>query len=285
MKLAYSTNAFTRTDVHTALRAIADIGFAGAEILCDRPHWFPGEVNEEQADAVANLLRERGLGVSNLNVNTANGYFSPPPPENVFEPSLSNPEPALRRWREDYTVAALKLAKRIGASCVSVTSGHPHCEHLPRESMHRLTDSLARVCEAAEQLDVRIGVEYEPGLLVERARELASLIGDVGSTHLGANLDVGHSYLDGETPEVAIELLAGRIWNVHVEDIANRKHYHLVPGQGDLPFARYFRALRDNDYTGYLTVELYTYTHMPREAGEQSLRFLADLLDALGMSE
>ena len=79
-------------------------------------------------------------------------------------------------------------------------------------------ESLKHICEAAAKYGVKLGIEYEPGLLVERAVELAEVIERVGSPELGANLDIGHSYLDGESPEAAVALLAGRIWNVHVED-------------------------------------------------------------------
>jgi len=278
VRLAYSTNAFTRTDLLSALQSIADLGYAGAEILCDRPHWFPGEVSDEAIDDAARTLSDLGLAVSNLNANTANGYYTPAPPENVFEPALSNPDPELRRWRQDYTIEALRIGARLGARAVSVTSGHPRPGILPRQSLDYLVESLKPICEAAAKYGVKLGIEYEPGLLVERAAELAEVIERVGSPELGANLDIGHSYLDGESPEVAVALLAGRIWNVHVEDIRNRKHFHLVPGDGDLPFGRYFDALRQVGYDGFLTVELYSFPDQPVEAGRRSLQYLTTLL-------
>lgn len=278
MRLAYSTNAFTRTDLLSALQSIADLGYAGAEILCDRPHWFPGEVSDEAIEDAARTLSDLGLAVSNLNANTANGYYTPAPPENIFEPALSNPDPELRRWRQDYTIEALRIGARLGARAVSVTSGHPQPGILPRQSLDYLVESLKHICEAAAKYGVKLGIEYEPGLLVERAVELAEVIERVGSPELGANLDIGHSYLDGESPEAAVALLAGRIWNVHVEDIRNRKHFHLIPGDGDLPFGRYFDALRQVGYDGFLTVELYSFPDQPVEAGRRSLQYLTKLL-------
>lgn len=278
MRLAYSTNAFTRTDLLSALQSIADLGYAGAEILCDRPHWFPGEVSDEAIEDAARTLSDLGLAVSNLNANTANGYYTPAPPENIFEPALNNPDPELRRWRQEYTIEALRIGARLGARAVSVTSGHPQPGILPRQSLDYLVESLKHICEAAAKYGVKLGIEYEPGLLVERAVELAEVIERVGSPDLGANLDIGHSYLDGESPEAAVALLAGRIWNVHVEDIRNRKHFHLIPGDGDLPFDRYFDALRQVGYDGFLTVELYSFPDQPVEAGRRSLQYLTKLL-------
>lgn len=278
MKLAYSTNAYTRTDLFSALASIADIGFSGAEILCDAPHLRPHQADADEVSAISRLLQEKHLAISNLNVNTANTYFNPLPPENVFEPALSSRRDEWREWRIEYTLKALQLAKQLGAKCISVTSGQPGSGGDPTAGLTLFVDSLKQVCNLAEALDLRVGIEYEPGLLVERATEVADIIDRVGSANLGVNLDIGHSFLDGESPEASIELLSGRIWNVHVEDILGMKHYHRIPGDGDLPFERYFDALHRQGYDNFLTVELYTYPHNPIEAGERSLAYLSRIL-------
>jgi sugar phosphate isomerase/epimerase len=277
VRLAYSTNAYTRTSLSEAVESIATLGFAGVEILCDLPHWFPGRTPASEAESLGERLAGLGLCVSNLNANTANGFFCPTPPENVFEPSLSSRRADFRRWRLDYSVEALRLARIVGAANVSVTSGRPDSGGTPARGLELFVDSLKRLCEAAEPLGVRIGIEYEPGLLVERAEELAEVIERVGSPLLGANLDIGHSWLAGESPEEAVAILAGRIWNLHLEDIAGRKHYHLIPGDGDLPFSRYLAALEEAGYRGFGTVELYTCSDAPEEAGRRSLRYLRRL--------
>jgi len=278
MQLAYSTNAFTKTDLVSALDSIAAIGFRGAEILCDKPHWFVSDLAEHEIAAVAALLADRGLAVSNLNANTTNGYWHPAPPENVFEPSLCNPDPVLRQWRQQYTIDTIQLASRLGAACVSVTSGNARPGCPPDNCLELLVDSLLRICDAAARHGIKVGIEYEPGLLLECATEVHEVLERVGSPDLGVNFDIGHSYVYGENPEQAIALLKDRIWNVHVEDIKNRKHYHLVPGDGNLPFSRYIDALRANGYQGFLTVEVYTFPDQAVEVGRRSLDYLAKLL-------
>lgn len=281
MLLAYSSNAFTKTDLISALNHIADLGYAGAEILCERPHWYPADVDEDKIAAVKNSLSERGLKVSNLNANTANSFFSPAPPENVFEPSLTNDNADIRRIREAIIVKAIKLAHSIGSPCVSLTSGQPTPGCLPERATTHFVESLKRICEAADQYNIKIGIEYEPGLIVERATEVCEVIHRVDSPLLGVNLDIGHSFLIREKPEQAIASLSGRIWNVHVEDIKNMKHFHLVPGDGDLPFTRYLKALKQAKYDGFLTVELYSFPEQPVEVGKRSFDFLSNLLSEL----
>jgi len=277
MKLAYSTNAYTRTSLIEALSSIAEIGFEGAEILCDHPHLFPGRTTADEIEAIQKLLDEKQLGISNINANTANCYFNPLPPENVFEPSLSSANKAYREWRINFSQEAIRLASSLGARCISVTSGHPGSGGSPQQGLGYFIESLQQICEVADKYDVHVGIEYEPGLLVERATEVAEVIEQVGSAHLGVNLDIGHSYLNWETATEAIDCLAGRIWNVHVEDIAQRKHFHLVPGDGDLPIEEYLNRLKHVGYDGYLTVELYTFPDRPEEVGRRALQYLQAL--------
>ncbi|HWP41066.1 MAG TPA: TIM barrel protein, partial [Tepidisphaeraceae bacterium] len=82
----------------------------------------------------------------------------------------------------------------------------------------------------------------------------------------------------GESIPQAIELLADRIWNLHVEDIPGRKHYHLIPGQGTLDWMGFRDALQRIGYNRFLTVELYTHVADPQSAAVKSLQFLSRLI-------
>jgi len=278
MQLAYSTNAFTKTDLKTALKQIAGLGYKGVEILCEKPHWYPEDVTEKEIEDVAELLAEYDLKISNLNANTANSYFSPSPPENVFEPALSNNNANIRKAREVIVKQAVLLAHKVNAPCISVTSGQPTPGCLPEQAINHFVDSLKEICDYADQFDIKVGIEYEPGLIVERATEVCEVIDRVGSDLLGVNLDIGHSYLSGEVPEETITSLAGRIWNVHIEDIKDMKHYHLPLGDGDMPFQRYLDCFKKINYQGFLTVELYSFPDQPLEVGKQSIDYLTDLM-------
>ncbi len=120
-------------------------------------------------------------------------------------------------------------------------------------------------------------MEYEPGLLVERADELAGLIREIGAENFGANLDFGHSHLAGEVPSHVAGRLASRIFHIHLEDISNRKHYHLIPGEGDIDFEDIFRALAGIDYDGFVTVELYTFPENPEQAAGKAFDYLKNV--------
>jgi sugar phosphate isomerase/epimerase len=111
--------------------------------------------------------------------------------------------------------------------------------------------------------------------------QLAALIGDMNSEWFGANLDIGHSHVLGEDPEMVMDLLGTRVFHIHLEDILSRKHYHLIPGLGDVDFKAIFNILKKHAYRGFITVELYTYPHTPEEAVERALKHLRGILSSI----
>ncbi|MCA1961643.1 MAG: sugar phosphate isomerase/epimerase [Desulfomonile sp.] len=277
MKLSFSTNAFVNLSVFDAVETIAGIGYEGVELLADIPHLYADSVTVSDLDNLKRILDRTGVSVANINANTAIGFYGRQFWEPLFEPSLANPAPALRQWRIGYSKKCIDLAEALGAPCVSLTSGRPVPGSSPDESLRFLQESLQTLLGYAEDKSIRIGIEYEPGLLVERYEELAALIETLGSPYLGANLDLGHSHVLGEDVESVIAGLSLRIFHVHIEDIRGRKHYHLVPGTGEMDFVALFDALARHGYDGFATVELYTYPHRAEAAAREALHYLESL--------
>lgn len=274
MKLSFSTNAFTRHSITHAVERIAALGYEGVEILADTPHCYPFGMDVDAVARLKALIARCAIQVANVNANTAIGYYGRQFWEPLFEPSLAHPDDDLRAWRVDYTVRCIDLARELGARSVSVTSGRMVPGLAPNRSIELLRESLRRVLDHAERRSVSVGIEYEPGLLVENVDELAALLDAVGSPLLGANLDLGHSHVLGEDPATVLKTLAGKVFHIHLEDIRARKHYHLVPGEGDMDFGLLFNMLRDHGYDGFVSIELYTYPHDPEGAAMRSLEYL-----------
>ena len=277
MKLAFSTNAFSRHALSAALEAISAAGYEGVEILADKPHWYPDKFDPAEAQNLRKQLAALKLKVSNVNANCTFGYWTDAPPEPFFEPSLISPNPKLRADRIAMIRNTLQFAKAIGGENISITSGKPLPTMPPDDALKQLRESLMPVLELAEKLKIRVGIESEPGLFIEYATELRELIDQMGSKMLGANLDIGHSVVIGENIPQTIELLAGRIWNCHIEDLPGRKHYHLIPGTGTMDWLGLRAALQAVKYNRFLTVELYTFPDKPVEAATQSMAFLSTI--------
>jgi sugar phosphate isomerase/epimerase len=145
----------------------------------------------------------------------------------------------------------------------------------PVKAEKQFAESIRPILDRAEQLEVNVGIECEPGLYLEYIAELRDWVDRLGSRRFGANLDVGHSVVAGEDVRGVIELMRGRIWNLHVEDLPGRKHYHMIPGEGTFDWQTLKGALTDIGYDRFLTVELYTHTEHPQEAADKSYQFLS----------
>ncbi|MBI1910765.1 MAG: sugar phosphate isomerase/epimerase [Deltaproteobacteria bacterium] len=277
MKLSFSTNAFIRHSVVEAVEKIAAIGYQGVELLADIPHLYIHELRDEDIRDLKNVLSRTGIRVSNINSNTVRGYCEKETWNPFFEPVLSSPDPGIRKWRIEYTKRCIDLALNLNCPNISLTSGPIMPESTPEESLFFFKESLREISRYAQSKNIKVGIEYEPGLLIEYCVELAILLEEIGSTALGANLDLGHSHLLGEDPEVVIKTLSGKIFHIHLEDIRDRVHHHLIPGLGDMDFVSLFSLMEKYSYKGFVTVELYTYPEQPEEAASQAFNYLNNL--------
>jgi sugar phosphate isomerase/epimerase len=145
----------------------------------------------------------------------------------------------------------------------------------PVKAAAQFAESIKPIIERSESLGIDVGIECEPGLFLEYVAELREWIERLNSPRFGANLDIGHSQVIGESIPYEVEMLKGRIWNLHVEDIPGRKHYHMIPGEGTLDWDALKSSLQKIGYDRFLTVELYTHTENPQEAAEKSYQFLS----------
>jgi sugar phosphate isomerase/epimerase len=275
MKLAFSTNAYTRFSLIEALRGVKQAGFAGVEILADVPHAYPETLDDAGISDIRRELDRLQLQVSNINANCTFGYWRHAPPEPYFEPSLISPVPQYRADRTRLILRTLDFAKAVGARNISITSGRMLGGMPPAPAAKQFAESIKPILDRADALGIDVGIECEPGLFLEYASELREWIDRLGHPRFGANLDIGHSQVLGESIPESVSLLGDRIWNLHVEDIPGRKHYHLIPGEGTLDWAALKRALTEIDYKRFLTVELYTHTDQPQLAAERSFAFLS----------
>ncbi len=221
-------------------------------------------------------LDRLGLAVSNINCNCTFGYWRHAPPEPYFEPSLISPDPQHRADRTKLILRTLDFGKAVGARNVSITSGRCLGGMPPDKAARQFAESIKPVLDKADAVGVNVGIECEPGLFLEYIAELREWIDRLGHPRFGANLDIGHSVVIGEDIGEAVRTLAGSIWNLHVEDLPGRKHYHMIPGEGTFDWPALKTALTEIGYDRFLTVELYTHTERPQEAAERSHQFLAD---------
>ena len=275
MTFGYSTNAYTRFDLFTALRMIADIGFTGIEIMCDRPHLYPPEWHKPDIAQLRKRLSGLNLKVTNLNSFTLYAVGD------VILPSWIDDDPKQRSVRIKHTRSCLRLAAALGCKNISIPPGG-RAGVLPEQDALRLfRKGLEQVLPEAEALGVKLLIEPEPLLLIENSGQMLSFINAIPSEYVGINFDIGHFFCAGEKPAAAFEKLFPWVGHVHIEDIAaDRLHNHLIPGLGAINFTEMLAAMARLKYQGDISLELYPYTDNPCEAGRHGRIHLLPLLEA-----
>jgi sugar phosphate isomerase/epimerase len=279
-KLAFASNAMKRYSLDEAIDLVADAGYQGVEILLDPPHAFPPHVKDDDINRWRDKLAARGLAVSNCNAFMLYGI------EGCHRPSWCEKDPARRSLRVEHTRQCLHLAAKLGAPTISTEPGGPIDPGVTREqAADWFEQGLRSVLPDAAEAGVRLCIEPEPGLLIERAGEYDEFMyrfdGDaIAAKWLGLNFDVGHFYCVGEDPAANAARFKGRIHHIQIEDIAaDRVHFHLVPGDGAIDFDAFFKELRGASYdSGWITVELYTFEHKAVEVAQRAREFLLPYL-------
>src|SRR5438445_2746375 len=158
MKLAFSTNAYTKHSLLDALKGIKAAGFEGVEILADVPHAYPPQVDPALTQSVVRALEQLGLAVSNINCNCSFGYWKDAPPEPYFEPSLISPNPKHRQDRARLILKTLDFAKTIGAANISITSGRMLGGMPPIAAARQFSESIKPLLDRADTLGIDIGI-------------------------------------------------------------------------------------------------------------------------------
>jgi sugar phosphate isomerase/epimerase len=274
MKLAFSTNAFKRHPLEDSIREIAKIGYGGVEILCDVPHAYPPAFGDSQIRSLKSTLASCNVQISNLNAFTLYAIGD------VYRPSWIEDDGQAREARVRHTIDCVRLAKKVGAEHLSTEPGGPAPQSADLHELEKIFSAgLARAAEAAEEQDVRVLVEPEPGLLIENSRQFKRFITKIDSDHVGLNFDIGHFYCVNEDPAKLVYELSDYIAHFHLADIASsRVHNHLIPGRGSIDFRPVFDAMDDIGYDGFVTVELYPYQDDPVQAASEAYDYLCSII-------
>jgi sugar phosphate isomerase/epimerase len=286
IKLAFSTNAFKRYSLEDSIREIAKVGYSGVEILCDIPHAYAPSFKDDQVRSLKKTLALSNMQISNLNAFTLYAIGD------TYHPSWIDDS---RELRIEHTIECIRLAKRIGAKHLSTEPGGPVvAPPLPSSSQQQeqqqyqdisrfekiFLDGLTRVTKMAEEEDIKVLIEPEPGLLIENSRQFKNFVTKINnSKYIRLNFDIGHFYCVNEDPAKVVYELSDYIEHFHLADIAHtRIHNHLIPGKGSIDFRSVFDAMDDIGYRGFVTVELYPYQDNPIYAAKEAYSYLCSIM-------
>jgi len=296
VKLGFSINAFAgdrfRPFPQKALEIIAEAGFKNIELVFDKPYFWLKDFELQRVAEIKTFLKSHHLSVVDVSACTAGGYERPDddvaPPGQRFGPSFADKDEARRKLRVEHVKKVIDFAVMLDCPNVNTSTGYQPEDRTFEDSWRDVRDCYREVVSHAKERNVWINIEYEPGtygpggLFIANAEDTLKMIEDVGMDNLGVNYDIGHSFVCHEDIAQVIRTFAERgiLQHIHIEDIAEKEdgtrvHFHLIPGDGNIDFLPIFQTLREVNYEGCVTLELYSlWDKNPAEACLKSYQYL-----------
>ena len=159
------------------------------------------------------------------------------------------------------------MAQALQAECVSLWSGRVPDFVDAEPGMERLVRAIKPVLDHAENSGMTLAFEPEPGMFIETLRQFGELDDRISHPLFQLTVDLGHVHClnEGDLPTL-LSQWQSRIKNIHIEDMVQGVHEHLMFGEGTMEFNSICAALHRIAYKEGVHVELSRHSHMGVEA-------------------
>jgi sugar phosphate isomerase/epimerase len=277
MRLGYNTNGLAHHDALSALRLLAEIGYQSVALTIDHHLLNPFDPRSGQRDTLQQFLNDHNL---HSVIETGARFLLDP--RNKHEPTLLSNDEKGRQRRIEFLRYCIEVAADLGSDCVSLWSGVQPKDCDDEAAWSRLVDGLTQVTEHAKSRQVRLAFEPEPGMFIDTMQKFAALKERLGLITIDLTLDIGHLHCQGEIP-IADHLIrwSGILKNIHIEDMKQGVHEHLMFGDGEIDFLPVFRALRKIGYEEGVHVELSRHSHCGPDAARRAWTFLDRIIQQI----
>lgn len=192
----------------------------------------------------------------------------------AHNPSLSSPVEKERLSKVLAVLEVVPIAMALHTNRITLTSGPRIADIDLSIQEHAFEKSVELILEKSPS-ELLWGLEQEPEHTIHSCNQLLKLCNKYNSTttqRFGANFDIGHAEVVGESISESIEKLLPYLYNIHFEDIKDHIHKHLLFGEGDIDFNLVLDTLKHLKYTGNITPDLYPFAEIPEKGVESSVQ-------------
>lgn len=241
-------------DLESACAEASHLGFDAIEI-------FPPSVEAVDTTNLQRLLQEHALDLAA--VGTGAGWVK-------HQLTLTDPDRAQRDRAVAFVKSIIDFAGEFGASAIIGSMQGRSTEGMPKpEALRLLGDALETLGEYAASRGAPLLYEplnrYETNLC-NRLGDAASLLRSLSTRNVRLLADLFHMNIEESDLGDALRRAGKFVGHVHFAD-SNRQ----AIGAGHLDVAPIVQALRDIDYQGYLSAEVFALPS-PSAAAERTIQ-------------
>jgi sugar phosphate isomerase/epimerase len=245
----------------------AELGYQGLELA---PFTLASRITDVSAEQRTSLRKEAeacGLTILGLHwlLAKTNGLH------------LTSPDESVRTVTAAYLGELARCCSDLGGDIL--VFGSPAQRRIPPGHTHAQAtefalDTLRKAMPAVEAAGVRFCLEPlapPEADLITTCAEGAALMDRVGSPAGYLHLDVRALSSEGIPVPELIHQNAARIGHFHANDPNKRG-----PGFGAVDFVPIFQALKEINYPGWVSVEVFDYSPDPETIARESLRYMRE---------
>jgi sugar phosphate isomerase/epimerase len=245
MFLSYSTWGMPTVPIDVAVAHCAAVGFDGLELTVI-PRWITDAANLDAAERrrIRRLYDDHALALCGLCANTR--LLATDPDERAAN---------MARFR-GYLDLGAELQRPGEGLTVSTTSGGAPADWDAVKG--QLVEQFGQLAAYAEGQGVIVGMEPHVGAALHRPEQVLWLLDQIASPALTIHFDVSHFNVQGLDMDAVVAQLGPRSLHTHVKDERGvvPDYEFLIPGEGEMDYVRYLRAMERAGYDGHIVVEV-----------------------------
>lgn len=265
-RYAICNETFQGWDHARVCRFVADLGYTGLELA---PFTLAERITDVSGERRRELRRQAedcGLQILGLHwlLAKTSGLH------------LTSADESTRWHTADYLGELARCCRDLGGDIL--VFGSPAQRRIPagasrEQALDYAVDTFRRAAPAFADCNVRLCLEplSPPDAdFITTAAEAIELLDRLNHPQFVLHLDVKAMSTDGPAPEL-IRKYAARLGHFHANDVNLRG-----PGFGKTDFKPIFQALKDVDYRGWVSVEVFDYSPDPETIARESLRYMKE---------
>ena len=251
--MKYSLNAFMYSScpawvpaypLKDTIERIARLGYDALELGAVAPHAWPYYLDAAKRQEINGWLRDNNIVVSSILANPGGGPGA-------------NPASAVKEERE-WTVQHLKdvcdLGIDLDCTMLLYVTGWYIYGTKRQEAWNYSLESLVEVGRYAAEKGANVCIEPTPDghNLVETADDALLMMEQSGLSNVSVMFDTTHAFYRNEPSSDYIYKMGQNLKHTHFADYGR-----MPPGTAGADFVPIMQALKDIDYQGYITMELF----------------------------